>query len=1307
MNRIRYPIQRLVPAGLLGLVAGVCAVSCAGNFDTTRTPRAFESQASIGQEVFGVLCDRVGASVLQEDLDGRSFRRLCHPDSDGNYDDTINVAMLPPASDDAAEARRLAIAKMERFAAQRADFVRAVDIIVPDIEVANPYAGRTKSDGTIEPEKVALHDALLVMLERLNPLYDSNPLVSEGPYAVPLLPTTTQMTSRVVKAMMEDERVPRSLAIIGGRKGHYVAGMSMGALRSALKYPGLRSLYQNSVRLMSPGGPAWQPFRQLLNVVQTHAMTATFEPAPGPFVVNDPHGVAQPNRPRDSLELLQHVLLATDPTFKTGAPTLAVLRDTRGFALVAGNTPGLVGTVSEPFADVDADGLPDIDEVGRFVDAAGRPVQVDYPFDVAGHPRVREADALGRALLSNGQPAYQYVDTSQTLVGAFLKDLGEMANPDLSSGKETLMYAIASLPVLAGDRKDNMHHAIGRATNTRSITFRGFDAETSPLVHLAHALGQVLAHPQSDDFLQLMIELVENHPSLVARLASVLLDIKHISDEFDYLSLPQDSNLLNQLTDVLGRVVRVGISESTPDAHGLLEDVLLALANEDSVALGQLYAKFMSYRDVLTFDSDNLNGGVRNLTTNNHAPPTTPVDRTKPAVGDNRSMFFRTMQLIFDSTRTTACNKQGAKVRLKAQALGLDVNVVYPDNALFALACPTTRKETLDWCDVYRIDSLTEFYLQSVVESDPKLAAADNKGKAKFEIRDKCLASMSWATNMDQAFELSSGITGMTTRPTPSALNRLVHYGSDSVRYTMPDLDPRRNESNSLNQQVNLFLRDLQDPFGTPVCVKNAAGVDLCSSADDTLRIRDFGTLFLWEQFRFVETNRPLLYAFYKHDQETLFADLMDVVYWHMEPKDHGPTCSKSGSWDRDAPNFNPRYCAETGLVNFEPMLAKVLASDLVPTLHELMKVLEKQTIHSVRFRAAKPALVPKRRGSEVLASMIRVLLDPKEARAHNIVYRNGKASTKWRDGVTVKEQTTPFDMLLEAFDSIDERFRSAKDYQADDLAQRHKHWKTATTQIFEQFFSVEGKGNQTRFRNPAIPKALGVILRTLREQLNAHCPKREQGISCKWAKQELANEVARVITNPLFAASIDVLDELRKDARRDELQSFIQYMVSDEHDGEAIRRLVVSLADLIGMLRDRSVWPPILNAVANLARRENDFEALESAPVIMQLLRVLSHEPDPALGSEDPLGFDAYHVFNMVLANLTEPVDPSNPSSKTVIEVLMDVMLSVNRHDSADTGPMTANDYKVMIESVYMLLTDRTRGLEQLYEMIRGASGY
>src|ERR1700722_2733385 len=77
----------------LGVRAGVAiTAACADPFSTDRNP---PPRGTVGQELYGIVCDRIGAQALPEDLSGASFQAICHPDASGNYATTVDQAQLP------------------------------------------------------------------------------------------------------------------------------------------------------------------------------------------------------------------------------------------------------------------------------------------------------------------------------------------------------------------------------------------------------------------------------------------------------------------------------------------------------------------------------------------------------------------------------------------------------------------------------------------------------------------------------------------------------------------------------------------------------------------------------------------------------------------------------------------------------------------------------------------------------------------------------------------------------------------------------------------------------------------------------------------------------------------------------------------------------------------------------------------------------------------------------------------------------------------------------------------------------------
>src|SRR5207244_8879967 len=87
------PQRRSPPVAvlILALFAATTA-SCAGDFDTTRvTP----PRGSLGRELYSMVCGRVGAQALRQDVTGGSYHAICHPHpATGKYDDQVDQALL-------------------------------------------------------------------------------------------------------------------------------------------------------------------------------------------------------------------------------------------------------------------------------------------------------------------------------------------------------------------------------------------------------------------------------------------------------------------------------------------------------------------------------------------------------------------------------------------------------------------------------------------------------------------------------------------------------------------------------------------------------------------------------------------------------------------------------------------------------------------------------------------------------------------------------------------------------------------------------------------------------------------------------------------------------------------------------------------------------------------------------------------------------------------------------------------------------------------------------------------------------------
>ena len=64
------------------------------------TARVTPPRGTFGAELYSVLCDRVGAQALREDVTGASFQAVCNPDANGNYADQGRPVAAPAAHGD-------------------------------------------------------------------------------------------------------------------------------------------------------------------------------------------------------------------------------------------------------------------------------------------------------------------------------------------------------------------------------------------------------------------------------------------------------------------------------------------------------------------------------------------------------------------------------------------------------------------------------------------------------------------------------------------------------------------------------------------------------------------------------------------------------------------------------------------------------------------------------------------------------------------------------------------------------------------------------------------------------------------------------------------------------------------------------------------------------------------------------------------------------------------------------------------------------------------------------------------------------
>jgi hypothetical protein len=748
-------LRRAIAPALVGCLAGcLAAASCADT--VTRNPPV---GGSLGTELYGVVCDRVGAQSLHEDLTGASFHAICHT-VEGAFASKVDTSQLPPMVNNQPDVhgnpvplatqqaqRSYGVARLERLAVDRGSLIAALDAAFPDIEIPIKdlnNSDATRSCGPPVGGQGRLHTELANLLGRLTKLYDDGTIPASTEAIGGVASVFNQSTGATTGAQA-------SWAHFNARAGYRPVGLALGAARALLAYDKLRDFANAVMAPLSPDstpyamnpqydaqgnrtavpGTAYPQLLELMAASHFELANETPDPVPNPLVLvpgQDPSvgGRTVLNRPRTDLEVLTSVLFEEDPAFVSGtsASQYVVKRDPRGYAALAASGGS---AVPSPFVD-EGDGLPRVDPVtGQFVTTSGMPAP--SPFFAIGVADTSSRDAAQRALGAGGQQLYTYVDTNQTFESRVVAHLrGVVSGKSLldsspSDNHETLMNLLAGAYALAGERVPDATKRYG----AQSLPFNGFRGASSPLGDLVYALGQVLADPTADATLAFTSSLMKNNTPDVARVVGDALWAKDQANADSSAKLPSTSTFWDEMIDLVVQIAQDTSPSSAANGRRLLEDILAAFAQPASLGLSKALASQALDVDDISYDRKNLNGPAIDVTTDGPGPPSIPADHTKPDSGANRSQLQRFAQLVHDTNGVTMCNKEGAILH------GQGLTVINTANACASTAggsppaigqlclppdtsCACTNGRPFHECEVFKITNLASFYLDSLAQ---------------------------------------------------------------------------------------------------------------------------------------------------------------------------------------------------------------------------------------------------------------------------------------------------------------------------------------------------------------------------------------------------------------------------------------------------------------------------------------------------------------------------------------------------------------------------------------------------------------
>jgi hypothetical protein len=1342
------------------VVTGVgAALGCSG-FDTSRTT---PPRGSVGTGLYALVCDRVGAQALREDITGNSYHAICHPDpATGTYGQSVDQTLLPlltpnavdidgnPVSMATEQANRAHnVARIESLGRDRSQIIAALDAAVPDIQVA--LKDITNADATQSCHAIAgdgvgpLHQDLARTVGRLTDLYDDR--------TIPLL---TEALGHLLDAVKASPDAQAALSRLDARQGYRPSQVALGVAQPILAYPQLVDLANTllsliasdsnpySAGLFSPTtaapagrtlvpGPASGQFQQLLRVLHEEMRTATPSTPTAPLTsqpdTNDPNRTVFA-RPLDDLEVARGILypplsLMPPPIDLSSQPL--VLRDPRGVAQVA---LAKDGTVPPPFVDADGDHLADLDALGNFVTADGSKVPSPF-FTIDGVDGPRQ-----NGLALNGSATmYGYLGTESTILGKLSADIVPLLDPTAGPSGEALLVGIAgSLPLLLGSKDPNptsqrtyppdpglkgvwalQHPSIPPPADLTTapvvLPYAGYHADTSPLTDLVYAVGQVLADPTTDDTLNLFRQLATNHPQELARLVGVGLEIKAIADKHPEAHIPAASTLWDELLDVFAQMAHV----YDPKTGGILEDIITAFGKDQTLALKDAFTAYIDYKDGLTYQNaqrlppsgaPDLNGPTFDLSTGGVTPMMIPVDRTQPDSGDNRSELQRFMQLLHDANGLGACTKAGAVAHLNLTIPPSTVSVAvdYPTSPLAAAACVFVGgghvpPNPMPACGILRISNVAKLLLDVAL------------GRAQFDVPDPCLNAILNNTTLtglvggpDAFLEAQSGITGFDLHPTVAGVSRLVYYD------TPHDADP----GDPSFPKTEKFLKGVIDPVPSMACdpapftASDGTVIPLraCSSFSRTLRGRDPGGLFPLEQLDFIKNVQPLAAAFDDHGQPLLFVQLFDTLQLHW-----GSPLQTKEECDPTLPHTDARWCSQDGAVSYEPILSAALKTDLFAALHDIIPILQATTVQHCTATDPKTGLCTTPvtyDGVHVLAESVRALIDPARATALGLTDRHGSKSVARNDG-TLNPQVTPIYLLIDALKGIDQSFADYATNHGGDTS-KHTAWHDARSQIVDTFFSANGTGTSAAWANPVSPRLITTVIDTLRGDLAANCPTARIDGACPWARTDLAQKMEGTIDGPLFAAVVDLLDAIRSNPEaRTGLEQLAQYLLGPNAPA-ARQATLTALHDLLQVFEDETNLSPLVNALAEgtgatIVNDQGNVARRSAADALVEVLRRVLARAYDVKGEEicaDEI--DPNHDFATVLQHLVLPLAASQP---TALEVLADAVADVNRAhpDVPFTTQLDQDDYGNIAAELSDFLENDESGLEQVYTVIAQAT--
>jgi hypothetical protein len=324
--------------------------------------------------------------------------------------------------------------------------------------------------------------------------------------------------------------------------------------------------------------------------------------------------------------------------------------------------------------------------------------------------------------------------------------------------------------------------------------------------------------------------------------------------------------------------------------------------------------------------------------------------------------------------------------------------------------------------------------------------------------------------------------------------------------------------------------------------------------------------------------------------------------------------------------------------------------------------------------------------GTDVMASLVRTLMDPNQSKALKLTDRHGSASTTWNDGKTKVDQINPYYLFANAINGFDKMWVGAS---AD---KDHATWRSARSKLVDVFLDVDQPGgdpSKSTFKNAAIRAAGPILLDVLEDRIAEH---KAKGDFDAWVHGDFAKEFQESIESPILASTMDLMEKIYGDTKaRSAVGDLLVYLAKQGSKNDALASTLNAVQDLLQVVGDDQNMVPLYHAFAVAAAPDG---ATKRSLDLIDRIRRAEADPD----------FAAAHDNRRVIPKvLGFAVKPMGTSQITPIEVFIDVVSDLHRADPKSSDAYFAPvDYGSVAKNVQEFLVDPTRGLEQFYAIVK-----